>query len=167
MMSIFIYHHLCEIGVIMHNIISFIQRHLAINYFSIAYLVPALSFALLVLPKLLRGGHMQSLDALILFPIMELGVFLAGIILTGVVDGRSGVRALFARIGRWRAGIQWYALALLIPPVLISLVLFAMSKLVSPIFAPKFFAFGLLFGIPAGLFEEVGWMGFAFPHMNI
>jgi membrane protease YdiL (CAAX protease family) len=151
----------------MHSIRSSIQRHPAITYFIIAYLVPALSFAILVLPKLMRGGHMQALDALTLFPIMELGVCLAGIVLTGVVDGRSGLRNLFARIGRRRAGIQWYGVAVLIPPILISLVLFVMSKLVSPVFTPKFFALGLLYGISAGLLEEIGWMGFAFPHMNI
>src|SRR5438874_3107848 len=49
---------------------------------------------------------MQAADALTLFPIMEVGVCLAGIILTGVVDGRRGLRELgigllpFAPLGR-------------------------------------------------------------------
>lgn len=39
-------------------------------------------------------------------------------------------------------------------------------RLASPDFAPNFFVLGVLFGLPAGLLEEIGWTGFAFPRMQ-
>ena len=110
---------------------------------------------------------MQSTDAFILFPVLIIGVCLAGIILTGIVDGRSGLRDLFSRMGCWRVGVQWYAVALLTPPVLILAVLLIFRTLVSPVFTPKIFLIGILFGLAPGFFEEIGWMGYAFPKMQL
>jgi uncharacterized protein len=44
--------------------------------------------------------------------------FLSGVLITAIADGRSGLKAFFSRMFRWRVGIQWYAVALLLPPVL-------------------------------------------------
>ncbi len=33
-------------------------------------------------------------------------------------------------------------------------------------FSPNQFWFGILFGVPAGFLEEIGWSGFAFPKMS-
>jgi uncharacterized protein len=147
------------------NARALIRRHPVASYFGLAYLIPAVAFAVVVGPKLVRGEATRPTDALILFPIMELAVCVTGIALTGVVDGRRGLRDLVARIGRWRVGARWYA-ALLIPPALILAVLLALGSLVSPDFAPKLFPLGLAFGLVAGLFEETGWMGYAFPKMR-
>jgi membrane protease YdiL (CAAX protease family) len=40
-----------------------------------------------------------------------------------------------------------------------------MSKFISPRFAPNLFWQGVFFGLPAGFLEEIGWTGFALPHM--
>lgn len=149
------------------NIKAFIQRHPIATYFGIAYIFSYGSFLVLVGPKLLRGEAMQATDAFILFPVIIVGVCLAGITLTAIVDGRSGLRDLFSRMGRWRVGVLWYAVALFIPPVLILAVLLAFRTLVSPVFTPKFFLIGILFGLAPGFFEEVGWTGFAFPRMRL
>ena len=102
-----------------------------------------------------------------MFPLMLLGPALAGIILTGRAEGKTGLRNLFSRIGRWRAGVRWYAAALLIPPVMISVVLLLLSTLVSPIYTPNRFLVGFLFGIAAAFFEEIGWTGYAFPKLRL
>src|SRR5262249_38352565 len=142
-----------------------IRRHPVASYFCLAYLVPVVAFAAVVGPKLVRGEATRPTDALILFPIMELAVAISGIALTGVVDGRRGLRDLFARIGRWRVGARWYA-ALLLPPALLLAVLLALGSLLSPDFAPQLFPLGIAFGVVAGLFEETGWMGYAFPKLR-
>lgn len=148
------------------NIKAFIQRHPVTIYFAIAFLLSYGGFLVLDAPKLLRGETLQPLDALLLFPLIVIGVGLAGLILTRIVHGKSGLRNLFSRIRTWRVGAQWYALALFIPPVLFLLVLLALSALVSKDYMPHVAPFGLLFGLVAGFFEEIGWTGFAFPKMQ-
>ncbi len=147
------------------NVKVFIQRHPVVTYFGLVYLISYGGFFVLVGPKLLAGKAMQATDAFLLFPIIVIGVCLVGIALTSIVDGRSGLRDLFSRMGRWRVGAGWYA-ALLIPPGLILVVLLSLRSLVSPVFAPNLFLLGIVFGLFPGFFEEVGWTGFAFPRMR-
>jgi membrane protease YdiL (CAAX protease family) len=146
------------------NLRSVIRRHPVVAYFALAEAIPAIAFLGVVGPRLLRGESTPPTTALLLFPIMELAVCLAGLTLTAVVDGRRGLRDLAARLGRWRVGVQWYA-ALLIPPVVILTVLLALSGLLSPEYAPRLFPFGIVFGLIAGFFEEIGWTGYALPKM--
>lgn len=99
-----------------------------------------------------------------MFPVMLLGPAVSGILLTRVVDGSAGLRDLFSRMRRIRVGARWYV-TLLIPPALILIVLLCLKALVSPEYAPNRFFAGVSFGIVAGFFEEIGWMGYAFPKM--
>src|SRR6266540_3704186 len=46
---------------------------------------------------------------------MAAGPLVAAVVVTALVDGRRGLRALGSRMIRWRVGWQWYAAALLIP----------------------------------------------------
>lgn len=151
---------------IIHSIADVIRRHAVLTYFGLVLLISYGSFALLEGPTLLRGGStQQATTEYALFPVLVLSVCIVGLALAGVVAGRRGVRDVFARIGRWRVGVRWYAIALLLPPAGILIVLLAMRTFVSPIFTPNVFALGFLFGLPAFL-EEIGWMGFAFPQMR-
>lgn len=148
------------------NIKAFIQNHPVATYFGIAFLISWISFLILVGPKLVQGKDMYATDAFIMFPVMVIGVGLTGLILTRVVDGRSGLRELLSRMGRWRVGVPWYVVALLIPPVFIVAVLSSLRTLISPQFTPNFFPLGISFGLLAGFFEEIGWTGYAFPRMQ-
>jgi membrane protease YdiL (CAAX protease family) len=104
------------------------------------------------------------MDGVLMFPAMLVGPSFAGIFLTWIVDGRAGLRDLFAQIGRIRIPAQWYA-GLLIAPVVMLTILFCLKTFVSPVFSPNVFLIGVFFGFVAGFFEEIGWMGFAFPKM--
>ncbi len=148
------------------NIKAFIRRHPIGAYFVAAYAISWGGALLVAAPKLAGGAALTRTDGLLMFPLMLLGPSLAGIALTGVVAGRSGLRDLFARMRRWRVGAWWYAVALLTPPALVVAVLLALSALVSPVFAPNRFWVGLSFGILAGLLEEIGWTGYALPKMR-
>jgi uncharacterized protein len=123
----------------MQSVRAFLQRHAVATYFGLVLLISWGSFLVLVGPKLLRGGSEQAADAFLLFPIIVVGVCLVGIALTGIVDGRHGLRDLFSRIGRWQVGVRWYAVALLTPLVLMLAVLFTLRTLISPVFTPKIF----------------------------
>jgi hypothetical protein len=143
-----------------------VRQHPVLTYFSLAFLLSYGGFLVLEGPKLLRGEAIVPADALLLFPILVVGVGLLGVLLTALVDGRSGLSDLFRRMRRWRVGPVWYAVALLIPPVLILAILRALSTFVSPAFAPGLFPLGILFGVIPGFFEEIGWTGYAFPKMR-
>ncbi|MGH9741713.1 MAG: CPBP family intramembrane glutamic endopeptidase [Candidatus Acidiferrum sp.] len=145
---------------------SFIRRHPVVSYFLLTYTISWTGAFLLVAPKLLRGEPIPKLDGILMFPIMLLGPSIAGIALTRFLDGKPGLKDLFARMRKARLEPRWFA-ALLIPPILIFALLFCLKSFVSPVFSPNCFLMGILFGVPAGFFEEIGWMGFAFPKMNL
>jgi membrane protease YdiL (CAAX protease family) len=103
------------------------------------------------------------------------GPSLAGLALTGLVDGRAGYRTLLARLVHWRVGVRWYALALLATPALYATVLVVLSR-ISPVYVPDIVTSGsvaavLVVGISSaivtGALEELGWTGFAVPRLRL
>jgi membrane protease YdiL (CAAX protease family) len=144
---------------------NFLARHPVSTYFALAFAVSWLGAFAVAAPHLLRGEAIPKFAGLMMFPAMLLGPSAVGILLTRLVDGSNGLRDLFSRMRRVRVPARWYA-ALLIPPVLVLTVLTCMKTFVSPIFAPNRFFIGVGFGFVAGFFEEIGWMGYAFPKMR-
>jgi len=143
---------------------NIIVRHPVNAYFALTFALSWLGAFAVAAPHLLRGEAIPKFAGLMMFPAMLLGPSAAGIVLTRIVDGSSGLHDLFSRMGRVRVPARWYA-ALLIPPVLVLAVLFGMKTFVAPVFAPNRFFIGISFGFVAGFFEEIGWMGYAFPKM--
>src|ERR671920_1924408 len=81
---------------------SLVKRHPLISFF-------VLAFALSWWPWIL-----YSFD-IVPNPIVGFGPFLAALLVLGVTEGRSGVVGLLRRMVRWRVGLRWYAVALLLP----------------------------------------------------
>jgi membrane protease YdiL (CAAX protease family) len=148
------------------NVKRFVRSHPLVAYFGIAYALSLIAGLVIYGPRVANGEPVQAAASMAMFPVMVIGVGLTGIALTGLVDGRPGLRALFARMRRGRVGAGWYAAALLIPPALVLVVLLSFQGLVSPAYAPKVFPLGILFGVLAGYFEEIGWTGFAWPRLR-
>jgi len=144
---------------------NLVKRHPVEAYFVLTFAISWLGGLAVVAPRLLRGDAIPNFIGILMFPVMLLGPVTSGILLTRAVDGTSGLRGLFVRMRRIRVGVRWYA-ALLVPSATILAVLLVLKTFVSPVFAPNRFFIGLSFGIVAGFFEEIGWMGFAFPQMT-
>jgi membrane protease YdiL (CAAX protease family) len=116
-------------------------------------------------PNLIHDEPLPKMTGILMFPAMLLGPTFAGIVLTRIVDGKSGLRVLFSQMCRAWVLPRWYT-ALLLPPALVLTVLLLLERFASPVYAPNRFFMGILFGIPAGFLEEIGWMGYAFPKMR-
>jgi membrane protease YdiL (CAAX protease family) len=154
----------------MTTIKAFITRHPVPIYFALTFAISWGGFVLVVGPGSFPGTGSQF-DTLTPFvaSAMLAGPSIAGLLLTGLVSGKAGLRDLLSRLLRWRVGARWYAVAILPAPLLAAAVLFALS-LTSPIFTTDDKAAVLLSGIAAGLttvFEELGWTGFAVPRLRL
>jgi hypothetical protein len=151
------------------NIKAFVQRHPLVTYFGMAYGITWGAILTFLASKGFQFTSLQVQDASILFVIvfvaMLLGPSISGLVLTVVLDGRKGLRELWLRVKHWKISLPWYAIALLTIPVL-TLVIFSMLRaFVSAVYAPNFRLVLGIAGLLAGGFEEIGWTGFATPHL--
>jgi CAAX protease family protein len=163
----------------MTTIKALIERHPLLSYYAVAF---AISWGgmLLVIggPGAIPGTAEESTN---LFPAVYLvtvaGPSVAGMLLTGLASGRTGLRELGSRLLRWRVDARWYAVAILTTPLSAIATLLALS-FVSSEFVPGFLTtsakvsllqFGFLagLGLGTGLFEELSWTGFAIPRMRL
>ena len=142
-----------------------IRRRPVVTYFTLTFLISWTGALAVAAPPLIRHQPLPKMTGILMFPVMLLGPSFAGIVLTRIVDGKSGLRVLFSQMFRAWVPPRWYT-ALLIPPLLVLTVLLFLERFVSPVYAPNRFYIGILFGIPAGFLEEIGWMGYAFPKMR-
>jgi len=106
---------------------------------------------------------------------MLAGPSVAGVAGTALFFGKRGLHDLWDRFRAGRVGARWYAVALLTAPLVVLGVLSALS-LMSSVFQPgvltasdpsTHLVLGLVTGIVAGLFEELGWTGFAVPRLRL
>ena len=133
------------------------------TYFLLTFAISWTGAFLVALPHL-RHERLASKVGIVMFPVMLLGPSVAGIVLTFISSGGRGLQGIWSRMSVGRLPIRWYC-ALLIPPLLVLTVLLVLKTFVSPVYAPNRFFWGILFGIPAGFLEELGWTGYAFPRM--
>ena len=105
---------------------------------------------------------------------MLAGPSVMGLLMTALVSGRSGLRDFVSHLLAWRVGARWYAVALLMPPAMMTATLLTLS-FISPAFLPGIVTsdqkasrllVSLAVGVSAGTFEELGWTGFAIPTLR-
>ncbi|HEY1468674.1 MAG TPA: CPBP family intramembrane glutamic endopeptidase [Candidatus Acidoferrum sp.] len=144
---------------------SLFQRHPIASYFVLTFAISWTGAFLVAAPKLVQGEPLPKLTGVLMFPAMLLGPAACGIMLTRVVDGKTGLRDLLSRGTRFRVPTRWYV-SLLVPPAAVLLTLTVLKTFVSRAYSPNRFYVGVLFGVAAGILEEIGWMGFAYPKMS-
>jgi membrane protease YdiL (CAAX protease family) len=153
-----------------------LAQHPLVFYFLIAYA----GTWLLSLPCALSedgAGLLPFSSSLLVFTVFAIGPFsgptLSAFIMTGIIEGRAGIRRLLGRYVLWRVGLGWYLFALIVIPAIQVLGVFVLRgtlpsfEVVTPLYVPTYlgsFVIVLIFGAPLG--EEPGWRGFALPHLQ-
>jgi membrane protease YdiL (CAAX protease family) len=142
-----------------------------LTYFVLTFAISWGGFVLVVGPGSFPGTGSQF-DTITPYVVVAMlaGPTISGLLLTGLVSGRAGYRELLSRLLRWRVGARWYAVALLIAPLL-AWALLAVFSLTPPVFTTgdkaAFVLTGVVAGLVGGLFEELGWTGFAVPRLRL
>ena len=146
------------------------KRYPLLLFFLLAF---ALSWPIMILDMLGSQGVFDFRVPIPFLVLMGYGPTIAALIVTELLEGKSGIRALLGQLLRWRVGIQWFLIAIFgmaglfflayqlsiwlgYPPP-------AMPEMpMSPLLAvPVLFLVSLLING-----EEVGWRGFAFPRLQ-
>lgn len=151
-----------------------LERHPVAAFLALAFMISWGGILAICLPSGIPGTG-DALDSL-LGPVgaaMLAGPFLSALIMSTVLNGRTGLMRLLRGFTVWRARpIEWAAASLLIPACALA-VLLPLSVL-SPGYMPGFLgaqnglvliAFSLAGGLVIAIIEETGWTGFATPRL--
>ena len=102
-------------------------------------------------------------------PILLACPSIAGILATSLIYGKIGIRDIKGRLFKWRVGAGWYAVALFTAPLVLTGMLYSFSLTPSIVISSGKLSL-LLSGIAVGIIvpfcEEIGWTGFATPHLR-
>src|SRR5215213_4783188 len=87
----------------MSRLLRVVKQHPLITFFVLTY---ALSW--LAWPLWASGLYPIA-------PVFSFAPFLAALVVLAITNGKSGIGGLLRRMVRWRVGLRWYAVALLLP----------------------------------------------------
>ncbi|WP_074406100.1 CPBP family intramembrane glutamic endopeptidase [Aquimarina megaterium] len=159
----------------MKNSLDMRAKNLLLIYFALTFLI---SWTGLVFIMGIDGftGKKEVPDSQIplLFLAMCAGPFIAGLLVNYFENGKASFKQLKTRMGKWKVGTRWYVIALFSAPLLFGLTYILLSSFSSK-FSPILLSTddllflilgGILGGIVAGFFEEIGWTGFAVPKLR-
>ena len=155
---------------------TFAMGHPVVIYFVLTFLISWGGILVVLGPGAFTGATAPTEELLpLVYMAMFAGPSIAGILMTGLVDGKAGFHDLRVRLLRWRVDVRWYVAALLTAPLAVTAVLLPLS-LSSAGFLPGVFAsddmvsllvIGLAAGLMTGLCEELGWTGFVIPRLRL
>lgn len=154
-----------------------LARYPLISYSILAYVFSWLAWLPFVLSKDGAGflSYRSPINGDLSLYIAGFGPALAAFVMTGLSEGKAGIRHLIQRILRWRVGLGWYLFALVGLPVILTLGTMIVPSNVAVLswinrlallrgYVPFLIYPVLLVGGPLG--EEPGWRGFALPRLQ-
>jgi|SRR5579859_5467106 len=144
-------------------LLSLVRRWPLVCYFGLVFSASACALMVIGMPRL-DGSGGRSIASLVMFPVIVVAVGLSGLLMTALTEGSRGLQQLVRRITRWRLHRWW--LVLCIPPLGILATEAILSVTVASSFTPQFLVFGIAAGLLAGICEEIGWTGFAYPRLR-
>jgi uncharacterized protein len=141
---------------------SWVKLHPLPSFFVIAYAASYL------------GGVLDAAYPSDFWALLVYGPFVGALVVTAITQGRVGVRAWLGRIVRWRVGLRWYAVALLLPvglrlaAMLLNVLLGAPMPTADQLAAwPSVFPEFVFVLLLVALAEEPGFRGFALPALLV
>ena len=154
-------------------LIQTLKRHALLTYFVLAFaLTWACWIPLATSDAFASEGTAQPSRLLLLWPLGEIMPSLVGILLTALFSGKSGLGVLFRRLGQMRVALTWYAVALLLVPVLLSVAIGVNTLLGGATIDYAYYTWSSVLALLAlsllvtGFGEELGWRGFALPRLQ-
>lgn len=159
---------------------SFVKRYSLVLFFALAFLFTWANW----LPRAMTDrGLLEVQVPGYVELIAGYGPALVAILVAGLAHGRDGLRELFGRLARWRVGLRWYLVALLLRPALqlgaLALHLILSQETLSiaegaqiqfgpeglPLWGQALVLFLIFILGFDGLGEELGWRGYALPRL--
>jgi membrane protease YdiL (CAAX protease family) len=154
---------------------EWIRKNTLFVYFVLAYVI---SWSIEIPIALAAQGIIQAPFPNAIHYLASFGPMLAALTVTTISDGGAGIRALWRGVFKWRVNAGYYFAAIGFP-----VVFFVIASLGTYLLQGRFPDWTLLgqtdylpyLGIPGalavwllsyGLGEEVGWRGFALPHLQ-
>ncbi len=158
------------------GLVNWVKRHPLVSYFILAFAGAWVFIAPILLSQ--RAWGVLTLPEPLLLILFLLSTFMgpmpAAFIVTGITEGKAGVKQLLRRMGQWRVGIGWYLLVIIgYPVVFLGGLVLALGPdplttmiqnwpLLFTAYLPLI-PFGMVY---PGLGEEPGWRGFALPRLQ-
>lgn len=152
----------------------FAQSHSLKCYFLLAYSLTWLVLSPYVLSQMGLFSFHLPISALVSVILAAYsGPFLAGFLMTALLEGKSGLRRLLRRFILWRVGWPWYLFVLLGYPLIRALGAAVLPGVLGT-YRPgslqaepgHFLALFPLTFLVSALAEEPGWRGFALPRLQ-
>ena len=153
---------------------GFIRRHPLVSYFVLAYGIMWLAISPMVADALEIASVPDVLSLISFILSSLLGPTVAAFWVTGVLEGKAGMRILLRRTFQFRAGWQWYLVVLFVPLMIwfgAYSFLYSGAPLIGLISNPSLLISIFLPNVLIGLLipsigEEPGWRGFALPRLQ-
>jgi membrane protease YdiL (CAAX protease family) len=158
------------------GMVEYLERFPASTYFILTVVI-SWGGVLLVIGGISGiPGTAADFDTLLVPVVLAMlaGPSIAAIFCTWLFQGTSGLGDLLSRLLRWKVDARWYALALVAAPLAVAATLLVLSSY-APVYLPGIFTtstpglqlmLGIVTGLAAGFFEELGWTGFATPQLR-